>query len=64
MARDRTYEVRGESDDRNRAAIGVFLRLTKNQVDELERLAGTVPLADYLREIAEAAIERLIPPNP
>jgi len=42
----------------------VFLRLTKNQVDELERLAGTVPLADYLREIAEAAIERLIPPNP
>jgi hypothetical protein len=61
MARDRTYELRDNSDGLPRAAVGVFLRLTQNQVASLEQLAGTKPLAVFLRDIAEAAIEQLVP---
>jgi predicted DNA-binding protein len=49
----------------NRAAIGVFLRLTENQVDALTGLADATgkTLPAYLRDIAEDAIDQMIPPT-
>lgn len=57
----KTFKKRRNADELDRAAVGVFLRLTENQIKALEQLAGTKPLAVYLRDIAEATIEAMIP---
>lgn len=57
MARDRTYEERENADKLPRAAVGVFLRPTQNQVATLEGLAGTKPLAEFLRDIAAVKVD-------
>jgi hypothetical protein len=56
----------GFADGIARAGEGVFLRLARNQVDALERLAAVTgkTLKEYLRDIGEAAIETMIPAEP
>jgi hypothetical protein len=60
----KTYRKRpGFSDDLERAGEGIFLRLTKNQVEVLEKLARAAgkSLKEYLRDIGEAIIQHVIP---
>jgi hypothetical protein len=56
----------GFADGIARAGEGVFLRLARNQVAALERLAEAAgkTLKQYLRDIGEAAIEKMIPAEP
>jgi hypothetical protein len=61
---DKHYWTRGGfADGIGRAPECVFVRLTRNQVVALTRLAKASgkTLKDYLRDFVEAAIEKLIP---
>jgi len=61
---DRTYKQReGFDDGIDRAGIGVFLDLAPNQVKVLEGLAEAAgkSLATYLRDIAYAMLDQIVP---
>lgn len=63
----KTYEPRpGFDDGIDRAGVGVFLRLSENQVKALEQMAGaagkSVPI--FLRDIGESVIGQVIPADP
>jgi len=57
----RTYNLR--EDEQERAAIAVWVHLTKEQADTIERFAdsaGNLSLQGLLRRMTEEAIERAI----
>lgn len=64
MAKTRTFKQRpGFSDGIERYATGVYIRLSENQAEELERRAEAAgkTLKQFIRDLAEAAIQQMVP---
>jgi hypothetical protein len=62
----KTFKPRkGFPDGIGRAGVGVFLVLTKNQVDDLEKLADATgkSMKKYLSDLGQSRIDQMIPPQ-